>query len=90
MQIIESGECYALCEGMGARRRVDMRLVGPQAAGTWLLVFRDAAREVMDALRAREVESALGALDLALRGEDPAAGFADLIDREPQLPPHLK
>lgn len=91
MQVIESAELYALCERRGQVHRVDTRLVGTQPAGSWLLVFLDAAREVLSPERAREVDDALQALEFAMAGDGfPAHLFADLIDREPQLPEHLR
>lgn len=91
MQVIEQQGLYSLCEGRGERERVDMRLVGEQPVGTWVLVFHGAAREVVDADRAREVTAALEALDATLRGEtDVDHLFADLVNREPQLPEHLR
>jgi len=45
----------------------------------------------MTAQEAAEIGAALDALEAALAGEtDLDAYFADLADREPQLPPHLK
>lgn len=91
MRIVTSEELYALCEWRGEVRRVDTRLVGAQPAGTWLLVFLDAAREVLSPERAREVDEALRVLELAMAGGEPPAGlFGDLLDREPQLPEHLR
>lgn len=83
---------FAWCEGRGGRQRIDLVLVGPQPAGTWLLTFLGAAREVMAEDEARRVNDALDALDAMLRGETVAVDdyFADLVGREPQLPPHLR
>ena len=91
MQVLEPGAFWAECEGMGRRARIDMRLVGPQPAGTWLLTFLDAAREVIDADEALRIVQALSALEFAMRGEAPPdALFADLVDREPELPEFLR
>ena len=94
MKILEAHEGWALCEGMGERRRIDLSLVGAQPVGAWVLVFLDAAREVVTEARAKDVENALTALNLALSGEaDPAsldALFPDLANREPELPDFLK
>ena len=91
VQVVECGEHFARCLGRDGRElRVDLALVGMQPAGTWLLTFLDAAREVIDAERAAAINAALAALDAAQRGEtDLSAFFADL-DREPQLPPFLR
>lgn len=81
---------WAVCDCEGEARRVDMRLVGAQEPGSWVLVFIDAAREVIDELRAQRVRDALKALDAAISGQPFEHLFADLIDREPQLPDFLR
>ena len=91
MRVIESRGTTALCECQGARRSVDMILVGPQPPDTWVLVFLDSAREVISAERARQVSLALTALDRALAGDGQVdAFFPDLVGREPELPDFLK
>jgi hydrogenase expression/formation protein HypC len=91
MQVLEAGEFQALCEGPDGVRAIDLRLVGPQAPGTWLLVFIDAAREVIDAERAALIRDALFAVSSALDGAtDLDLWFPDLANREPQLPDFLK
>ncbi|MEZ5899997.1 MAG: HypC/HybG/HupF family hydrogenase formation chaperone [Hyphomicrobiaceae bacterium] len=94
MQVIEAREGFAVCRGQGETRHIDMKLVGDQPEGTWVLVFIDAAREVVTADHASAVSKALRALDLAMSGlpssQDIDALFPDLADREPQLPEHLK
>ncbi|WP_321853797.1 HypC/HybG/HupF family hydrogenase formation chaperone [Paraburkholderia tropica] len=77
---------------------VDLALTGPLPAGAWVLTFLGAAREVIDADRARDIDAALDALEAIARGEidstQAAAGldhfFADLANREPPLPAHLR
>ncbi|WP_031405776.1 HypC/HybG/HupF family hydrogenase formation chaperone [Thiomonas sp. FB-Cd] len=79
MQIVESANLVALCEGRGVRRTVNLALVGEQPTGVWLLVLQDAAREVLDAEEARRIDLALDGVEAALRGEtDLAAYFPDL------------
>lgn len=91
MQVLSIHSGYAICEGMGERRRVDTLLVGEQQVGNWLLVFLDSAREVLSTARAREIEKALQALDLVSKGESEIDHlFDDLVNREPQLPEHLR
>lgn len=89
----EGDGSFALCSDGVQRERLDMRLVGPQPAGTWVLNFQGAARRVLDAQEAAQIADALRALAAAMRGEQAAgfdALFADLAGREPQLPPHLR
>lgn len=88
--VIECGEHFAHCAGRSGAQRVDISLVGPQAPGTWLLCFLDAAREVIAPERADAINAALDALEAAQSGAtDFSAFFADL-DREPQLPEFLR
>jgi hydrogenase expression/formation protein HypC len=92
MQVSEpDGERAAWCTGRDGRRLIDLSLVGPQAAGTWLLTFAGAGREVLTADAAATIDRALDALQAALEGDSRGieAGFADLIARAPTLPEHL-
>ncbi len=91
MQIVEPRQRYALCRGNGESREIDMALVGEQPEGAWVLVFLDAAREVISAGDAAKIAGALKALALVMQGETSVDHlFADLIGREPELPAHLK
>lgn len=81
----------ALCRGRGEERRIDLSLVGPQPPGTWLLTFLGTAREVIGADTAALINAALDGLEAAMAGEtDLSHYFIDLIDRTPELPPHLR
>jgi hypothetical protein len=72
-------------------RKVDMILVGEQPVGAWVLVFLDAARDVMTVDQAQKTADALQALALVMQGETSVDHlFADLVGREPELPAHLK
>ena len=91
MQVVEPRGRYALCRSGGELRTVDMILVGEQAPGAHVLVFLDAAREVLSAEDARKTADALTALSLVMQGETSVDHlFADLVGREPELPAHLK
>jgi hydrogenase assembly chaperone HypC/HupF len=93
MQVLESDGFRALCrDGLDAGRRehVDLRLVGGQPPGAWLLVFLGAAREVIDELRAKQTLDALAALQAVQQGAPIEHLFADLIGREPELPEFLR
>lgn len=81
----------ALCQGRNGVARIDTLITGALEPGQWILSFLGAAREVIDAERAAQVEDALLALESILHGGDSTddlihTAFADLIDREPQLP----
>lgn len=91
MQVLAMEGLAAWCEGRGERARLDMLLVGEQPAGTWVLAFQGAARRLLSAEEAAQTNDALDALAAALDGPvDARAFFADLVDREPALPAHLR
>lgn len=93
LRIVEMHEFLAVCEApSGAREHVDMSLLGPREPGTWVLVFLGHGRSVLEAEEALRIHDALGALDAVMRGEavDVERCFADLLEREPQLPEHLR
>lgn len=90
MTVIESDEHTALCERGDDRRRVSMLLIGAQPVGSKLLVHIDSAVRLLDDEEASLIDQALHGLEAALRGENFEDAFADLINREPQLPEHLR
>lgn len=96
---VDGVQAHAVAEatdGTVERHLLDMMIVGPQPPGTWVLVFHGAARRVLDAREALQIRDALSALQMAVDGEAGAdasrfdALFADLVDRSPQLPEHLR
>ncbi|MDR2637575.1 MAG: HypC/HybG/HupF family hydrogenase formation chaperone [Zoogloeaceae bacterium] len=94
-QVVESGEWQARCRSRQGEIVLDMRLVGSQPVGTWVLAFLDTAREILDAERAAQIDAALDALDMLSNGTPLSATaldalFPDLAEREPQLPDFLK
>jgi hydrogenase expression/formation protein HypC len=91
MQVIEVAERLSWCEGRGQRLQLDLALVGAQPPGTWVLAFQGSAVRVLTPDEATRTNAALDALEAALDGRaDLDAFFADLVEREPQLPDHLK
>ncbi len=93
MQVMEpAGTGSAWCVGRDGRQLIDLSLVGPQPPGTWILAFIGAAREVMTPEAAARTDAAIDALAAALKGDTASidAAFADLVNREPQLPDHLR
>jgi hydrogenase expression/formation protein HypC len=90
MRVVETDGVTALLEGRGERRRVSLLVVGEQPVGTALLVHVETAVRVLDEAEVPLIENALAAADAAARGEPFEHLFADLIDRTPQLPPHLR
>lgn len=91
MRIIALEPGGALCAGRGQQQRVDFALIGEEAVGAWVLVHRGVALRRMSPEDAAQTLAALDALDAVLSGEgDVDKYFADLTDREPTLPPHLR
>ncbi|HEY3326558.1 MAG TPA: HypC/HybG/HupF family hydrogenase formation chaperone [Novimethylophilus sp.] len=91
MRVVEIEGIFAWCEGRNGRSRINTMLLGDVAPGQWLLTFLDTAREAIGAERAALIDSALDALDRIAAGNgDFDDCFADLIDREPQLPDFLR
>ncbi len=91
MKILAYEGDWAVCEGDGGQRLVDMMLIGRQPPGAWVLVFLDTARELLSEQQAGKIADALKAVDLALRGQTRVDHlFADLVDRTPQLPDFLR
>jgi len=91
VRLLAAGTNRAPCEGRGERSTIDLQLVGPQAPGAWLLAFQGTAVRVLSAEEALQTNQALDALQAALEGESNLDRFfADLVDRAPQLPPHLR
>ena len=92
LRVVADDGSFAWCEDEhGARQRVDMVLVGTQPAGTWVLGFHGAAREVLDEAEAAGMRSARQALAAVRAGAaDVDVYFADLAGREPRLPAHLE
>ena len=91
MQVIELSGRFALCRYGEEMRKIDMILVGEHPVGAWVLVFLDAARDVMTAEQAQKTADALRAIALVMQGETSVDHlFADLVEREPELPAHLK
>jgi hydrogenase expression/formation protein HypC len=91
MQVLEMRGTHALCEADGRQEIVDMILVGEQPVGTWILNFLGSAREVLSPENATQISQAMTALSQIMQGTEQIDHlFADLIDREPQLPEHLQ
>lgn len=91
MRVIESRDGVALCERRGERVRLDAMLLGDIAPGTFVLAFQGSAVRAMTPEEAAQTDDALDALAAAMQGgSEFDAHFADLLDREPALPAHLR
>jgi hydrogenase expression/formation protein HypC len=72
-------------------RAVDVSLLdAPPIPGDWLLVHVNLAIRALDAGEARQISDALQAVSAAAAGQPFEHLLADLIDREPELPEHLR
>jgi hydrogenase expression/formation protein HypC len=90
MRVFEADGSFAWCESGNEREQLDMRLVGEQPVGTWVLAFHGAARQVLSAQEAAQALAGRRALAAVLSGDGQIdAFFADLVGREPELPAHL-
>jgi hydrogenase expression/formation protein HypC len=91
MRVVEAEDCYAWCEGRAERQHLDMRLVGTQPPGAWVLAFQGSARRTMSTEEAAQTNAALDALEAVRLGHGNLDGFfADLVGQAPQLPQHLR
>ncbi|MGE5160189.1 MAG: HypC/HybG/HupF family hydrogenase formation chaperone [Betaproteobacteria bacterium] len=91
MRIERCEDGMAECAGRGRRERLNTMLLGELPPGTWVLAYRGCAMRAMTEDEASQTNDALDALDAAASGTgDVDAFFADLVGREPTLPPHLK
>jgi hydrogenase expression/formation protein HypC len=91
MMVVACREDTGECEGRGRRERISFMLLGEQPPGTWVLTFQGAALRTMTAEEAEQTGRALDALE-AFSGGDVNLDrfFADLADRPPELPAHLR
>lgn len=82
----------ALCGAAGDDGRpVETSLLEqPPQPGDWLLVHVNVAIRALDTGEAGQISDALLAVTRAATGDSFEYLLADLIDREPQLPAHLR
>ncbi|HEY9079394.1 HypC/HybG/HupF family hydrogenase formation chaperone [Magnetovibrio sp.] len=87
MRIVTVGDGRADCQDRdgGFRDVVTLLLDKPQV-GDWVLVHLDNAMRILDEDEADQISDALQALNAVLHGDSFEHLFADLIDREPELP----
>jgi hydrogenase expression/formation protein HypC len=91
LRVIEPEGSFAWCEADDERERLDMMLVGEQPVGTWVLGFHGAARQLLSEEEAARARAGRQALAAVLSGDGRIDDFfADLVDREPELPAHLR
>jgi hydrogenase expression/formation protein HypC len=91
MRVLALDDGMALCERRGEKVRLNAMLLSEVVAGDYVLAFQGSAVRILDAEEAAQTDAALDALAAVMRGDDDLdSHFADLVDREPTLPPHLR
>lgn len=90
MTIVETDGISALCRHGDETRQVSVLLLSNPPVGAKVLVYLDSAVRLLDDEEARLIGEALQGLEAAMKGENCDRFFADLIDREPELPEHLR
>jgi hydrogenase expression/formation protein HypC len=92
MEIIEVDGLVANCRNdeEGRYEKVDLSLIGEQEVGSWIIVFMGSGREYIEPENLEQVLQSRKAMKAALEGENVDEFFADLVNREPQLPDFLK
>ncbi len=69
---------------------VDLSLLPEARPGDWVLAFLGTGHAIVAEDDALKIRAALSALSSLMTGGEIGDAFADLEDREPQLPPHLQ
>lgn len=91
MEIVSSDGHFAMARTpAGTVREIRLMLVGALPVGSHVLVISDTAMREIDSDEARKIADALEATTAAVEGRPFEHLFADLIDREPTLPPGLE
>lgn len=68
VQVVESNEYIARCRDRhGDETEVNMMLIGPQPAGTWVVSFLGSARDVLTPEDAESINAAM--VELERRGD---------------------
>jgi hydrogenase expression/formation protein HypC len=92
MKVLSCTGGSALAVGRGEHTRLDAMLLQDLQPGGWVLAFRGVALRTLSDVEAAQTNAALDALEAVLAGDGASidAHFRDLVDREPQLPAHLR
>lgn len=90
MRVLTANEFTARCKRDTDCEDIDLSLVGPVAAGDWLLVFAGTAREILSPVRAADILDALALLDAVMNGKQASQDAYDKVLEAPKLPPHLQ
>lgn len=94
MKVIAEKNGIATCVRDGVNYTVDLALVGEVNLGDDVLVAQSRAVRVIRPEEAAQINKALAAAAAVAEGKATEQtirdGFADLVDKEPELPAHLR
>lgn len=90
MEVLELADPARCRARDGREEAVSMLLLGERDPGAFVLVHCGTAMRDLGAAEAALIADALDGLAAARDGDPFEHLFADLVDREPQLPPHLR
>jgi len=82
--------CHTSANAAQPQRIETSLLLQAPDIGDWLLVHVNIAIRALDPGEAQQISDAVLAVNRAAAGESFEHLLADLIDREPELPPHLQ
>lgn len=90
MKVISVEGLNARCEDANGLHDLSLALTGPVEPGTYVLAFLGSAARVLDEKEAQQIADALSAVSAAASGQPFDHLIEDLVNREPQLPEHLR
>lgn len=90
MQVAMLDGTNAVCTYGDVTEQVDLSLIDGVEVGSHILVFMGRATELLTPGYAKQISNAIEAVERARRGQGFDHLIADLFDRTPELPPHLK
>lgn len=90
MRILSVDGVSAVCEGMGRQETISLALIGDAKPGEHVLCYLGSAVQRLEESAARDIAAAIQAVTAASEGRDYEHLLQDLIDREPELPAHLR
>ncbi|MEM0953712.1 MAG: HypC/HybG/HupF family hydrogenase formation chaperone [Pseudomonadota bacterium] len=84
-------DTVCVCSADGDSRKINTALLEePPQHGDWVLVHVDIAIRALSAAEAQQIGNALRAVTAAASGNAYEHLIADLVEREPELPAHLR
>jgi hydrogenase expression/formation protein HypC len=90
LEVLSVSGLMARCQGPSGLEDIDLSLIGPVAAGTFVLAHVGVGIRCIEAEEHIAIANAFEAVQRAARGEAFEHLLADLITRTPTLPDHLR